>query len=270
MKQFRSVALTRYAAGSEGQQDALEADAELAMLAHQEASLRREHRVLDARLNALLHRSPADTLSPPPLRLVLPGEPLGVTISEAYSPEIAAADARVEAERSRVSATGRARLPLVKLGAAWDRFMSEPDWRGQVIAGVELPLWGGSGGPAKDEARAELARAEFERDARNDERGRAIEEATADYQESQHEIEVMELQLVPTSERALAAARAGFESGRANFLALILATRRRGEAKLELEAARVRAANGWAALRRATAADLTADAAGAPREEQGR
>jgi outer membrane protein TolC len=263
MRQFRRVALTRYSAGTSGEQDVLDADAELAMLTHQEASLRREHRALDARLNSLLHRPPSDTLSPPPRVLVLPmapmrvggGGPLSNEASIAQSPERRAADSRVAAQQARLSLAQRRRLPKVKLGAAWDRFMMEPNWRGQVIAGLELPLWPGGLGAAQDEARAELSKAESERDAKSDEVALRIEEARAEYEESHHEIEVLESQVIPTSERALTAARAGFESGRAGFLAVIVAARRRGDSRLELEAARVRAASGWAALRRALATD---------------
>jgi outer membrane protein TolC len=263
MRQSRRVALTRYSAGTAGEQDVLDADAELAMLTHQEASLRREHRTLDARLNSLLHLPPADTLSPPPRMLVLPmapmrmggGGPLSGEAPIAATPERRAAEARVAAQQARLSLARRRRLPEVKLGAAWDRFMAEPNWRGQVIAGLELPLWPGRIGAGEDEARADLARAQAERDARNDEVALRIETARAEYEESHHEVEVMETQVIPTSERALTAARAAFESGRGGFLAVIMAARRRGDAKLELEAARVRVADGWAALRRALATD---------------
>ncbi|MEO5617580.1 MAG: TolC family protein, partial [Candidatus Eisenbacteria bacterium] len=72
MNHFRRVALSRYAAGTEGQQDALQADTELGMLVHGEALLLRERRVMRARLNTLLHRDPALPLPPPPLRIELP------------------------------------------------------------------------------------------------------------------------------------------------------------------------------------------------------
>src|SRR5512132_3541435 len=101
--QFRRVALTRYAAGTEGQQDPLQADSELGMLAHARASLERERRTVAAELNTLLHREAAAPVGPAPRRLVVPVADTAGAARGAW-PEVRAAEARVAASASRRSA----------------------------------------------------------------------------------------------------------------------------------------------------------------------
>ncbi len=259
VNQFRRAALARYASGMEGQQDPLQADAELGMLAHEEAVLIRERRLARLRLNALLHREPALPLPPPPARLVLPA--LADTsrrelAARAPWPELRAAEARIEAGEAMATLASRRRLPMLELGFERDFFMREPEFRTMAMLGFNLPIFRGRLAAAEAEARASLNRARLERAAVADEVALRIEEARADYEEALHEMEVVEQILLPTRERALAAARAGYESGRGGFLALLDAARGRSSARLALEEARARAAHGWAAMQRAVAGDV--------------
>jgi len=267
VSQFRRVALARYASGSEGQQDPLSADTELGMLAHQEAMLGRERRVARVRLNTLLNRPPALPLPPPPQRLELPalGDTARATLaSRAPWPELRASEARVAAGEARMTLANRGRFPKFEIGFERDLFMDEWERRSVAMVGLNLPLALGRQAATRDEARAALARARAEQAAATGRVAQRVEEARADYEEALHEIEVLESILLPTSERALGAARAGYESGRGTFLPLIEAARRRAEARLAVEGARARAARGWAMLQRAVAGDvLTLTPAGA-------
>jgi len=134
--------------------------------------------------------------------------------------------------------------------------MKEADRRSKATLGFNLPLGFGRLGAAEDQARASLAQARAQREAKATELTGRIEIARADYEESLHGMEVIEQILIPTSERALTAARAGYESGRGTFSALMDAARRRADAHLALEEARTRAARGWAELQRAVAGDV--------------
>ena len=134
--------------------------------------------------------------------------------------------------------------------------MEEPERRTVAMLGFNLPIANGRGA-AIAEARAERQRAESERDAASDAQALRLARARADWEESTHEVEVLETIVAPTSERSVAAARAAYENGRGAFLPLLEAARRRAEVRLEIENARVRAARGWAELARATARDLT-------------
>ena len=255
MGQFRRVALTRYAAGTEGQQDPLAADAELGMLAHEQASLERERRVATAELNVLLHRDPGDAIAPAPLTLVVPAPDTSGTGPSVW-PEVRAGEARIAASEARAALSARSRLPVLEVGLERDLFMGEPERRTVAMLGFNLPIAGGKGA-ALAEARAERQRAASERDAAADAQALRLARARADWEESTHEVEVLETIVAPTSERSVAAARAAYENGRGAFLPLIEAARRRADVRLEIENARVRAARGWAELTRATARDVT-------------
>jgi len=273
MSQIRRVALARYSSGTEGQQDALQADTELGMLAHDEAMLLRDRRIARVRLNTLLNRNPALPLPPPPLRLAVPAlaDTSRVQLAiRAPWPELRASSARVAAEEARVALAGRRRLPQFEVGFERDFFMNEWERRSVAMLGFNLPIGLGRLRAGEDEARASLARARAERVAVADRVARRIEEARAEFEESLHEIEVLEAALVPTSERALAAARAAYESGRGGFMPLVEAARRRADARLSIEKARAAAARGWAMLQRAVAGDVTRVAAPAGDADDGR
>lgn len=258
MDQFRRVALSRYSAGTGEQQDPLTAELEIAELEHHERQLESERRVITGRINALLHRDPAASLPPAPRVLEIPAAADTARDSIATRggwPGVAAADARVAAAESRLALAGRQRLPRLELGWSYDRAMAEPQWRSMGIVALNLPLWFGRLADAEDEARFGVSRAEAERAAAADEAARRVQQSTAELEESGHEVEVIEREMVPTSARALAAARASFESGRGSFLALLDIARRAAGTRLELEAARVRRARAWAAAQQAVVAD---------------
>jgi len=260
MGQFRRVALAKYSAGTGEQQDPLTADLELSELEHRGIRLETEQRVLTGRLNALLHLPGSSPLPPAPRRLEAPVA--ADTSSDSIAarggwPQLAAADARVAAAESRVSLAGRERLPRFAFGWQYDRAMDVPEWRSMGIVAFNLPLWLGRLNAAEDESRAALVRVQAERASAADQAARHVDESSAEFEEASHEVEVIERGMVPTSQRALAAARSSYESGRGTFLSLLDVARRADDTRLELEMARVRRARAWAELQHAVAADRT-------------
>jgi outer membrane protein TolC len=258
MNQFRRVALAKYSAGTGEQQDPLSADLELAELEHRSIRLETEQRELRARLNTLLHLPVSAPLPPAPRELPAPAA--ADTSSDSIAtrggwPGVAAADARVAAAESRVSLAGRERLPRFEIGWYYDRAMDVPEWRSMGMVGFNVPIGLGRLGAAEDESRAGLARAQAERASAADEAARHVADSSAELEEAEHEVEVIERSMVPTSQRALTAARASYESGRGTFLALLDVARRSAGTRLELEMARVRRARAWAEVQHATAAD---------------
>src|SRR5689334_10776463 len=73
--QVRRTAVARYAAGTVGLEDALQADVEIAMLDHEDVALMRERRIASVRLNAFLQRDPGAPLPDPPGAIPLPPAP---------------------------------------------------------------------------------------------------------------------------------------------------------------------------------------------------
>jgi outer membrane protein TolC len=111
--------------------------------------------------------------------------------------------------------------------------MDMPEWRTMVGAGVTLPLWPGKAGAGVRAARAELQRAEQERIAESDSIRAQVEIARLRVRETSHELEIIETRVVPATERALASVRAGYESNRSDFLALLPAERDLARARLD-------------------------------------
>lgn len=269
MKEFEHVALVRYGAGTTGQTDPLQAEVELAMLDHESVVLERARRVVVARLVALLHLPAGSELPLPPAALALPEAPSSsdwlAARARAPWPELRAAEARVEAKRASFALARRERLPESALGFAYDRYWTERELQPSAILSLSLPLNLGRHAAAVREARASLAGAEAERDAARDRVDREIESATAMFRETRHEAELVADQVVPATERSLAAVRVAYESGRGDFLALLNAVRDLHRARLSLIQATAGTHQAYADLRRALAVD-----AGGPETEDTR
>ena len=239
--QFRSVALQKYAAGLVGQEDALRADVELAMLDHQAIVLGRERRIVRARLNALLHRAPAEALPVPANSLPDPreGEESPGSVDAALTrPDVRRAEAQRDAWAAERSLAKKRRLPEFTFLARYDAMEVEHEMRPMVGAGISLPIWLGSLGVSEQEAAAGFERKEQERLATIDRARAEIEEARARVEETRHEIHVVETGVLPATERALASIRAGYESNRSDFLDLLNAERDLARARLDWHRAR--------------------------------
>ncbi len=257
VQRFHRAALAKYAAGTVGQTDPLQAEVELAMLKHQTVVLERQRRVVVAQLNALLHARPGSRLPPPPRKLPRPDateEWLEVRGRAAW-PELRAAEARVAARKARLTLARRQRLPEGAVGMAYDRFWAEPELRATVGLSLNLPIQLGRLAEAQREARAGLAIAEQERDAVRDRIEKEIETASARFHEYSHEVQIMQDEVVPATERALNAVRAAYEADRSDFLALLNASRDLARARLGLHEALAMLNEAHADLLRAVAAD---------------
>jgi outer membrane protein, heavy metal efflux system len=247
VEQFRRVALQKYAAGTVGQQDALQAEVELAMLDHERVALNRNRRTIMARLRALLHDESSRMLPEPPSDLPLPAHSghadstlaASAALASALTnrPEPRAREALREARSAELGLARRSRIPEVMLQARYDRFMDEPEWRPQVGIAVNLPIGFGRTGAGVREARAELLRATKEREAIVDSVRAELESARARVEETGHELGIITTRVVPATERALASTRAGYESNRSDFLALLNAERDLARARLGRHAA---------------------------------
>ncbi len=259
MRQFEHAALAKYAAGTAGQVDPLQAEVEVSMLRHQAVVLGRERTVVVARINALLHLPPGSPLPPPPRELPRP-EPassddrLSGQVERRW-PALRAADARVEARRAEVALTRRARLPETSFGVIHDRFWSEPELQTSLGFSINLPLHFARRRDAEAEARARLAAAESDRSARRDRVDLEIETASANFRVAGHELRIVQDNLLPAAERTVTAARAGYEADRSDFLVLIKSVRDLAQARLLFFETLTRLSQADADLKRALSVD---------------
>ena len=238
-----------------GQQDALQAEVELAMLEHQRVVLERNRRVVVARLRALLHDETDRALPEPPPELLEPATAVSpdsaVAIAMRLRPELRGRDALRDARQDELRLAERARLPEVTLQARYDRFMEVPEWRTGVGLEFDLPIGWGRIGANVRAAEAGLERAEAERRAERDRILSEITEARALVEETMHEVHIVETSVIPATERALASVRAGYEANRTDFLSLLNAERDLARARLDIYRARAEQGMAFADLERA-------------------
>ena len=236
VEQVRRVALSRYASGLVGEADALMAETELSMIDHQAIESDNDVGRATARLNALLHRSWDASLPLPPPRFDPPGKvpELRALIEEAWveRPEVLAASWRYRADEARVRLAQSAKIPRLEFMAAYDRFMVEEPLRPMVGVSVSVPIFAGRRSAAEGEAQAELLGARAKQVSVTDRVAFEVQSAYLDVQQSAHEAQLVRETQLPVAQRALGAARAGYESGRNDFTALLQAERDLTEARL--------------------------------------
>jgi len=256
--QVRRTAVGRYAAGTAGLEDALQADVEIAMLDHEDVALQRESRAAATRINALLERAPGSPLPGPPAELELPPAPAGSdslrSAALASRPELKSWEAQRDSRAAELSLARRQRLPEFALTARYDRFMTEREWRPQVGLSLDLPIQLGRRGAAERAARAGVEQMEYRRKAAETEVAAEVETSLESVQETEHEIHIMEERVVPATERALRAVRASYENSRAAFSAVLNAERDLARARFDLYRAQAGYMQGLADLDRAVGA----------------
>jgi outer membrane protein TolC len=239
---IRSLAVQKYASGVVGQQDALQADVELAMLDHEAIVLARDRRIVRARLNAILHRAPEEYLPAPLDSIPAPkagDEPIAGPNAASSRPDVKRAEAERDARAAELELAGKGRIPELTLVARYDAMWAEHELRPTVGAEMSLPFLFGRVSGSEREARAGLARREQERLAVIARARLEIEEALARVEETRHEVHVIETGVLPATERALASIRTAYESNRSDFAALLTAERDLARARLDGQRARV-------------------------------
>lgn len=249
LESMRRAALSRFAAGLVGAVDPLQAEGALAEVEHERLMVARELGVARARLLALLHRA-GDTTLPPPAPLLRPDAHLDLETATAQAlaqrPERTASSARVRARAEGATAASREGAPDMMLMLGYETYMDQSDFWPRVGLGVRLPLSRSRIGAAGDEAEAAHARAVAERAAEENEIRFQVQEAHLRLAEEAHQFEQFEHTWLPVRERALDAARSGYESGREDLLVVL-------QAEEELAMARLRQLASLAAYHRAHA-----------------
>jgi outer membrane protein TolC len=236
LEQFRHAALARYASGTVGESDPLMAEVEQSRLEHEgiDGMLLRD--TAAARLNAMLHRPWDAPLPPAPAGFAAPRPvpPLALLVELALGgrPEVAASEARGLASRARLTLAGRQWLPDVGVMAAYDRFMMEEPYRPMVGVSLTVPLYFGRIAAARREARAGVAQAAALTAAQRDRVIYEVQTAYLRVRNTAHEVGLTRDTELPVSQRALGAARAGYEAGRGDFLTLLSAERELARTRL--------------------------------------
>lgn len=233
---FRDVAASRYAAGLAPQQDPIQAEVEASRLLLEREELEADLRVVQARLNALLHRRPELPLPTPPAALADPA-PLDRPVTDlqeaalAARPELAGLDAMI---RAREAALALARLedrPDVEIMGSYSSMWMETEHRWMAGVRFGLPIRKEKIAAARTEAETRLAAVRTRREAAEIRIRTEVQEAAERYAAALRQLALHRSRVLPATRDHIRAARAGFESG-GSFLALIEAERNLRDAEL--------------------------------------
>ncbi len=234
LEDLHHTATARYAAGKLSQHEPLNAEVELAHLAHQDVILKSRREVVVARINALLHRAPKASLPPPPESMEVPTRhvlaDLGFAsleemqnLSLEQRPQLTAVRSEVEARRAAVRLADMARYPDFDVGTSFSSMWAEPSHRWMVGATINVPIRKQRIRAEKAEAEARLGEVENLLVHMEDEVRAEVAQIHEMAQEAHHVLELYDDRILPAARDHIEAARSSFEVGRAPFADVVRA-----------------------------------------------
>ena len=234
LRQFISVARTKYETGKGLQQDILLAQLELSKLMDQGIQLVALRRHQAIQLNTLMDRPASDLVSlPESVHLSMPkvrSEAELYEVAESIRPTIKERETNVEAAQSRLELAKRDQYPDFKLGVTYgERSGDNPPFMGgsradlfSVMVGAKIPLYSGrKQSKAISQKTTELARSRY---ALIDEKGlvrAAISASVTDYQKSQDQFELFGKGIIPQAQQTVQSMLAAYQVSEVDFLNLV-------------------------------------------------
>ena len=237
LRDLAEIAKQRYAQGLGRQQEAIEADAELATLDIALADAERDRAVAVGRINALLGR-PGDSPLVPPLALPTIPNAAALNVSDLIaraqgrSPALAARNAAIQGATASNELANRNWYPDLTVGVSLvdeDRDISGYEAR----IGFNIPLQWGLREAQQGQARAKLAEAKARAAASRVELSGAVVEALQNLRAANVREETMRTKQLPRLEEAVQAARRAYAVDQADLADAIGATRRLKQAEIE-------------------------------------
>lgn len=236
LDELRSVARIRYSNGQAPQEDVLQADVQRAMLKQQRLEWERDLVTVQARMNALLERSPQSSIPAPaelPGPVQLPAEEL-LAERAAGHPELERLVAEEHAAQAQERLAGKERYPKFGVSAGYNNMWSDPAMRPTVGLSITVPV-----DQEKYRATIDAARAQARRAASTleDQRVSVLADLASAYASTREAAQSLALyrdELVPLTRNTLEVARAEYGSGRGDFLNVLTAEQRRLDTELGL------------------------------------
>jgi outer membrane protein, heavy metal efflux system len=214
----------RYAVGEGIQQDVLKAHVELSLLVDRETTLDQRRQSESAEINALLNRAPWEVLGAaehPVLRSLTRSLQAVTEAAHHRAPDLEMEDRRVAGGESAVRLARREYLPDFVVRADYMyKSALEPEW--EVGVGIKLPLYYAAKQRAGvNEAAADLAAAEAERDGMRRSLDYRIKDLYLRAQASERLIALYQTTVVPQARLALESATGAYGVGKVDFLTLL-------------------------------------------------
>ncbi len=242
LQKMEGVARSRYAEGSGSQHDAAKASAEVSLTLGQVFALEQKRAMLHARLNALLDRDPlldfgrAEKPEKPDLHETLPEF---LTEAARNRQELQAQQARINQRKHKKTLRVLDNVPDLDAGFSYTwvgggMTDSAEDGKDSWMfpLAVNVPLWQNRNIAAIQEAARELDAARIKLTAMRDKTFYEVRSAYLRCQTALKIVGLYESGILPQSELALNSDKAGYESGRSDFFALLDSERVYLDAKL--------------------------------------
>jgi outer membrane protein TolC len=232
LRQFVTIAETRYQVGQGLQQDVLLAELEFSQLQNRAIMLQQLRENESARLNTLLDRPLQQPVQLPdqvdealvPLPTVDDLHQRGI----ASRPELRAQGLRIDAARSRIDLAKKDYYPDFKLGAVYGlREGSNPDGShrsdfASLQFSMNLPIFTGSKqSKAVDQRTAEWMRLKYNLDDRRNVVMEQINRGITDYQNIARQIGILQKQIIPLAKQTVDAMLAAYQVNKVDFLNLV-------------------------------------------------
>jgi cobalt-zinc-cadmium efflux system outer membrane protein len=231
-RQLAAISEARYRVGSAAQQDVIQAQEKLSLLAAERVTFEGQENTALGALNAVLDRPPRAAVGrpaePPVGRLAISLAEL-VDQANAVRPELRAQDHVIHAGEHSVSLAKMGFLPDLSVGGQYIQvfggtnpsFAQDGHDIWMATLGVSVPLWIDRIQAEIHESQARLLEEEY---GRRDLANRVSDQVQQAYEAlgvaAQTE-EIYRTTLIPQTQERIAAARAGYQTGLVDFLTLI-------------------------------------------------
>ena len=233
LRQFITIAQTKYKVGKGLQQDVLLAQVELSKLLDIEIRLKGARRDGEARLNALLNR-PTHLAIPIPAKVdeQLPtvGNEQGLhQIAIKMRPLLKEKNRHIDAAKSRVNLAEKSYYPDFKVGAGYGfrqgnntgRSDTRADFLSMGIS-LNLPIFTDTKQDrALAQRKAEVAKEEFSRQDAIEAIRAETSAALADYHKARDQALLFKTGIIPQASQTVASMLAGYQVGKVDFLNLV-------------------------------------------------
>jgi cobalt-zinc-cadmium efflux system outer membrane protein len=232
LQEFQKNAETRYKTGSVPQQDVLQASVEIGRQRQRRLALERMRNVAKARINALLHRAPEDSLPPPPQHIALTGSLPEVSVLRAAAldrrPDLKALTERLRAEQASLELAHKEVCPDFEVTGAYDTIMGNGparDLAAQVGLRFNVPIYRARRYGVIGEAEARVAQRQAELAKQIDQIAFQVQEAYEQVRESQQTVRLYEETILPAAQASIKSAQAAYITAKIPFLGLLEAQR---------------------------------------------
>jgi outer membrane protein TolC len=223
VRRVEKIAGTLYATGERAQVDVIKARTEITLLKQKLWEAQTRESTLKAGLNLLLNRRADEPLGPavtPPEAGFHGGLEALLALSATNRPEIQGARAQVERVELERKLMAKESVPDYKLGLEY-RDVGAGDDMVMVTVGVDWPLWRTKNRAGVREAVKRRASSEAARDAAQRQAAFEVQEASFKLQTARRTLELYRAELIPQAEARFTASKAGYGTGKVDFMDLL-------------------------------------------------